>query len=266
MLFRYLIFAVAAAVLSAQDLDEDLFTATRKGDLAAVRALIEKGAKVNAKNRYGSTPLFFACDRGHTEVARLLIEKGATIDVEDTFYHATPLTWAMSKNRKDILGLLIEKGANPEAPLLSAIQSNNQENFDLVLSKGKASPQLLGEALYLAETTNRTPMADALKAKGAVRAGVTLNDEQLSKYAGKYQEAGSDASVTIAVKESALQFMNQGFSVKLLALGDHKFKYIQQGLLVTFIPGPDGSIQSARVPGRGGETTYKRVAVATEGK
>ena len=65
---------LAALILSttipllADDLGDDLLAATRKGDIAQVKALLDKGASVNAKTRYNQTPLFFACDRGHLEI------------------------------------------------------------------------------------------------------------------------------------------------------------------------------------------------------
>ena len=49
-------------------------------DLASVKALIEKGADVNAKNKSGMTALIPAALRGVTEVARSLLDAGAHID------------------------------------------------------------------------------------------------------------------------------------------------------------------------------------------
>src|SRR4029453_675608 len=46
--------AVAAATqTSKQELDDQFYEAVRKGDTAAVTALLDKGADVNAKFRYG---------------------------------------------------------------------------------------------------------------------------------------------------------------------------------------------------------------------
>ena len=42
-----------------------------------MRLLLEKGAAVDAKTKYGLTPLMSACMTGHVEAARLLLEKGA---------------------------------------------------------------------------------------------------------------------------------------------------------------------------------------------
>ena len=80
----------------AQDLNEEFFAASRKGDVAALKALLDKGVDVNAKTRYGATALSYACDKGHVEVVRLLIERGADVNSKDTFYGEVPLGWALS--------------------------------------------------------------------------------------------------------------------------------------------------------------------------
>ena len=59
-----------------QALNDQLYDAVRKGDVAAVTAALDKGADVNAKFRYGATALFKAAERGHTEIAKLLLDRG----------------------------------------------------------------------------------------------------------------------------------------------------------------------------------------------
>jgi len=44
--------------------------------------LIKCGAKVNAKNYGGGTPLYSACNYGHIDVGKLLIEKGADFNAK----------------------------------------------------------------------------------------------------------------------------------------------------------------------------------------
>lgn len=61
--------------ICAQDLNEELWTAARKGDAAAVKALLAKGADVNAKFRYGATALSYAADKGHLEVVKVVLGK-----------------------------------------------------------------------------------------------------------------------------------------------------------------------------------------------
>src|SRR6202023_165802 len=81
-LMRILTLALACNFLFADDPSDDLLAATRKGDLAAVKALLDRGVSVNSKSPYGSTPLFFPCDRGHVEIVKLLIDRGADVNVE----------------------------------------------------------------------------------------------------------------------------------------------------------------------------------------
>src|SRR4029079_15193882 len=78
-----------------QELNDQLYEAVRKGDAAAVTALLDKGADVNAKFRYGTTVLFKAAERGNAEVTKVLLDRGVVINVEDTFYHATAMSWAL---------------------------------------------------------------------------------------------------------------------------------------------------------------------------
>jgi ankyrin repeat protein len=55
-----------------------LCTAADYGQLAVISYLIENGASVNVKDRYGITPLLSAIYEGHTDCVRLLVLKGAS--------------------------------------------------------------------------------------------------------------------------------------------------------------------------------------------
>ena len=93
----------AAAQDPKQALNDQLYEAARKGDVAEVKAVLDKGADVNAKFRYGATALFKAAERGYTEVVKLLIERGADVNVKDTFYGATAMTWALNKEHTGVI-------------------------------------------------------------------------------------------------------------------------------------------------------------------
>src|SRR6516165_8406627 len=102
--------AICAAALAAQDLNEELLDAVRKGDAPGVEALIVKGASVNTSWRYGETPLFFACDRGFTPVVKVLLEHGAEVIVADRFYGLTPVTRAAVNGRVGLGQVLRARG------------------------------------------------------------------------------------------------------------------------------------------------------------
>src|SRR5215216_5570810 len=98
MLGRRIALPVLALLLGvaaiAQNTNEEFFAAARRGDIAAVKAFLDKGTDVNAKTQYGATALSYACDKGHVELVKLLIERGADVNVEDTFYGEVPMGWA----------------------------------------------------------------------------------------------------------------------------------------------------------------------------
>lgn len=136
----------------AQNQSEDFLAAARKGDVAAVKAFLDKGVDVNTKTRYGATALSYACDKGHTEVVRLLLERGADPDVKDTFYGATPMGWAAPKGYTEIVKLLIEKGSKERGDALDAGASSGfVEMVQMILDKGDLSPEVLTQALSDAE-------------------------------------------------------------------------------------------------------------------
>ena len=87
---------LSIAALHAQAAAEEaLSAATRKGDAAAVKKLLDEGVDVNTKYRYNRTALSFAADRGHVDVVKVLLERGADVNAKDTFYGATALLWAI---------------------------------------------------------------------------------------------------------------------------------------------------------------------------
>ncbi len=71
--------------------------------------LIAKGANVNAKCKFGETPLHFAAGGGHQEVVELLVAKGADVSAKD-FQRKTPLSWAKDRGHQEIIELLSMHG------------------------------------------------------------------------------------------------------------------------------------------------------------
>src|ERR1044072_1026668 len=93
---------------SKQELNDQLFEAVRKGDVAAVTAALDHGADVNAKFRYGTTALFKAAERGYAEVTKVLLDRGADVKVKDTFYGATAMSWALDNKHFEVVKLLLQ--------------------------------------------------------------------------------------------------------------------------------------------------------------
>ena len=51
-----------------------------------MKLLLEKGADVESKDRYGRTPLSWAAGNGHEAVVKLLLEKGADVESKDNIW------------------------------------------------------------------------------------------------------------------------------------------------------------------------------------
>ena len=107
-----------------------LGTAAQCGSVELAAIMIENGAKVNAVDDQGNTPLHIAVQEGHVGVVKVLLDKGAEVDAKEKGKYAdgwTPLMWAVSSVAgsgtdtvqasayTEIVQLLIEKGANVNA-------------------------------------------------------------------------------------------------------------------------------------------------------
>ena len=58
-----------------------------RGDVAAIEALVQAGADLNALNEHGCTALHHAVAQGHYSAASRLIELGALLNIRDQFGH-----------------------------------------------------------------------------------------------------------------------------------------------------------------------------------
>lgn len=63
--------------------DRALLDASRKGDAAGVRAALERGANIEARDGDRRTPLLLAAIEDHVEAARILVAAGADPDARD---------------------------------------------------------------------------------------------------------------------------------------------------------------------------------------
>lgn len=208
---------VAISLSRADDLTDDLLAASRKGDLAQVKALLDKGASANSKSSYGQTPLFFACDRGYVDIVKLLLDRGADVNVEDTFYHASPITWAAQKKRYEIVTLLLDHGAKSATDLLQmGAQMGDARFVKIALAKGPIDKGPLSEALGTAMKGKNAEVVDLLKGAGAVPPEpvktVELDPAVLQGYAGAYAggRGGTEFEMTFTVKGSALSGIFSG--------------------------------------------------------
>ena len=69
-----------ASLLATTAFADPIHVAAAAGDLAAIRAELDKGVDVNAKDNEGRTPLHDAASKGRKEVSELLIAKDADVN------------------------------------------------------------------------------------------------------------------------------------------------------------------------------------------
>jgi len=87
-----------------------LMMAAEKNNLIIAKMLIDKGARVNAKNSLGLTPLMFAASYAGPDLVRQLIQAGADINAKSST-GKTALMFADSDGRPGVAKLLREAGA-----------------------------------------------------------------------------------------------------------------------------------------------------------
>lgn len=196
------LFVVLAFSLGIAGSYDDFFTAVKRDDAAAVRALLGRGfdpdtldpkglsglylalrepapkvaaaliewpkTNVEIRTRDDESPLMMAALKGHLDLARKLIERGA--DVNKTGW--TPLHYAATGGHLAIMELLLEHHAyidaespNGTTPLMMAAQYGSIDAVRLLLDAG-ADPRLKNQlglsAIDFAYRVNRVDAAELI--------------------------------------------------------------------------------------------------------
>jgi ankyrin repeat protein len=219
-----------------QDLNDQMWEAVRRGDAPAVTALLDKGADVNAKFRYGTTALFKAAERGNVDVVKVLLAHGADVTVKDTFYGATAMTWALDHDHVDIVQLLLQKDASSvDDVLMTGVREKKPQLVKIALDRG-VKPASLTAALGAAQggEDKNDEIVDMLKKAGAIPPP-DVDAATLQSYAGKYKsEQGLEINVT--TKDGKLFAAAAGQqTLRLMAVDKVTFKPAEfDGLVLTF--------------------------------
>ena len=202
---------LTAFVLLAGDVDEDLLNAARQGDLPTVKALIDKGAPIEAKTPYGQTPLYLAAMSGHETVVQFLLDKGAKTDVTDTFYKASLLDFVVERKHYAVAKMIIAKGNGNADAQLKAV-SDRADLVQLVLEKGKPSQAVLDSAYESALSENKKDVAELLKNAGAHEPApaLTVDPKVLESYVGTFKTETFPLDIKVSVKEGKLYLQATG--------------------------------------------------------
>ncbi len=110
---RALIQAGATVGARAQGVNgwDALEFAAERGNPSVVTLLVQHGAKVNAADRLGHTPLMIAVAHGNLRAALALIKAGANIHTKSLSSHLGIVALAVSRNHPKMIPMLISHGA-----------------------------------------------------------------------------------------------------------------------------------------------------------
>lgn len=153
---------------------EQVRTATKEGNVAALEILIKNKANLNEAAVDSNLPLIVAIENNHPEVVKLMLNNGVSSDTKDRV--ETPALIIATRNgQKEIVNLLLEakanvnlKDSNGNTALIEAVR-NKQPEIVALLLKAKADVLInnyLGKnAITYANETNQEKLLSLLESK-----------------------------------------------------------------------------------------------------
>ncbi|HXH24397.1 MAG TPA: ankyrin repeat domain-containing protein [Vicinamibacterales bacterium] len=228
-----------------------LVEAVRRGDAAAIRALVRQGVDVNVPEADGTTALHWAVQRNDLETVDLLLRSGANARAANR-YGVTPIYLAALNGSAAAIRALVAAGADPdgampdgETVLMTAARTGNAEAVELLIDAGAdvdaREPKRGQTALMWAAAEGNVGAIRALVAAGAdVNARTRVGSFTAFLFAVRggqiaaaraLVEAGADVNETLPDGTSALV---------LAVINAH---YELAGVLLDLGADPDASAQ-----------------------
>jgi ankyrin repeat protein len=149
-----------------------LMKAASAGDLGATKAAIVAGARVNASNEWGNTPVMLAAQQGQVDVVRTLLRAGASADGRGGAM--TPLAAAALGGHTEVVKLLLANGAQTdtstetgEPALVLAVRMNHLAAAATLMDAGASLKvrSRQGDGLCMVTITENFPAMLALLLK-----------------------------------------------------------------------------------------------------
>jgi outer membrane protein assembly factor BamB len=258
---------VLAAALPARAGDAgDLHEAARKGDLAQVRGLLDAGVKPDVPGRHGVTALMLAVGEGHRDVARLLVERGADVNARERFFNSTVLSHAARAKKPDLVRWLLEKGStDADSAMDFAVRAGDVELVRQAVRSGHLEPLDLQSYQKFAEAPDSKVSAEV---KAVLRTATvnrpprkpfTADRGRLAAYAGRYG-GGERPEATVTVREGGVVVAMAGHpELPVVPVAADTFENAAGDVAVAFY-GRGGSIEGMMI-NRAGDVTRLSVAV-----
>jgi uncharacterized protein len=158
--------------------EERLVDAARRGDVAAIRGLLDRGASANDAQGDGMTALHWAAYNDDVESAKLLLTRGASVDAVTRNGNLTPLMVAAGNRSAAVMSPLLDSRANTQlrssdgaTVLMMAAASGSPDLVQKLLDHGAeidARDSSRGQTpLMFAAAVNRAPVVKLLASRGA---------------------------------------------------------------------------------------------------
>ena len=119
-----------------------LHAAIAKNDSELVQIIVEGGADVDAKNRFGDPALHEAIAGGDRGMVEILVGAGSNVDAKNTFGDPA-LHLAIQEGDADLVRILVEAGANVnitnafgDSALSRAVHEGNKEMAKILAGAG----------------------------------------------------------------------------------------------------------------------------------
>jgi uncharacterized protein len=135
-------FRSAKPQINAIEVSLTLFSAADGNCIALATELLDDGASVDARDRFGARPLSHAARFGHLEMVDLLLAHGASIDARN-LAGATALYFAAEGGHTSVAQRLIERGADIKltgrsgiSPVAAAAYAGNDSVVEALLARG----------------------------------------------------------------------------------------------------------------------------------
>jgi ankyrin repeat protein len=272
---------ISALILAAPP-TSPVADAAMRGDREVVRALLQKGADVNAAANDGMTALHWAADRGDAEMAEMLLYAGAHPDAVTRIGQYTPLHVASRQGKVAVAKALLDKGADVNAKttnsgataLHMAAASGNAELISLLIDHKADVNAREGESgqtpLIFAASLNRVEAIKVLLKRGADpsltskvvdldfegQLGRAANDRQTKALQGFQAEKGQELSP--GQIQAAVQVGRELYASRVLPKADPNAAPARGGRGGNAASGDDGVLPP--IANRGGMTALLHAA------
>jgi uncharacterized protein len=133
---------IASGCFGASLADTRLLDAVKSENLAAVKAALAQGAKIDAADADGSTALHWAAQRDRDDIAAALIAAGAKVEAK-TRFNVTPLSLAAMNGNAKTIARMLDAGADANGTalegqtiLMAAALNGNPDAVKLLIQRG----------------------------------------------------------------------------------------------------------------------------------